>query len=147
EEFGLDFNDHRRRAKRRWIAILNAKSNEQRLPLYRDLLKVTEKTVRNAERIAGALEQAAPADMRQLLRAGALAQELRHYIPLARQVLSQTERRVLFNESVPASEKLVSIFETHTDIIVKDRRETLYGHKIALTAGASGMVTDVVLPF
>lgn len=145
EDFGLDFKDHRRRAKRRWMAILNAKSNEQRLPLYRDLLKVTEKTVRSAERIADALEQAAPADMRQLLRAGALAPELRHYIPLARRVLSQTERRVLFNESVPASEKLVSIFETHTDIIVKDRRETLYGHKIALTAGASGMVTDVVV--
>jgi IS5 family transposase len=52
---------------------------------------------------------------------------------------------VLGGESVPAGEKIVSIFEPHTDIIVKDRRETFYGHKICLTAGASGIVTDVVV--
>ncbi len=32
-----------------------------------------------------------------------------------------------------ASEKVVSLFEPHTDIIVKDRRDTLYGHKVYLT--------------
>ena len=39
----------------------------------------------------------------------------------------------------------MSIFEPHTDIIVKDRRETLYGHKVCLTAGASGLVIDCVI--
>jgi IS5 family transposase len=48
----------------------------------------------------------------------------------------------VLGESVPAGEKLVSIFETHTDIIVKDRRDTLYGHKLCLAAGASGLITD-----
>jgi IS5 family transposase len=60
-------------------------------------------------------------------------------------VLSQTERRVFRGESVPASEKIVSIFEPHTDIIIKDNRETEYGHKICLTTGASALVTDVVV--
>ncbi len=46
---------------------------------------------------------------------------------------------------MPATEKLVSIFEPHTDIIVKDRRDTFYGHKICLTTGASGLVLDVVV--
>jgi IS5 family transposase len=45
-------------------------------------------------------------------------------------------------ESVPASDKIVSIFEPHTDIIVKDRRETLYGHKVRFGFGASGLVTS-----
>jgi hypothetical protein len=53
EDFGLNFTDHSRRAKRRALGILNAKSNDQRVPLYRDLLKVTGKTVRNAVSIAG----------------------------------------------------------------------------------------------
>lgn len=145
EDFGLSFKDHTLRAKRRAMGILNAKSNERRVPLYRDLLKVTDRTVKSAEHVAGELEQVTPGDMRQLLHASGLAKELRHYSELAQRVISQTERRVLHGESVPASEKLVSIFETHTDIIVKDRRETLYGHKISLTAGASGMVTDVVV--
>jgi IS5 family transposase len=86
-----------------------------------------------------------PTELGALIRAGALAQELRHYVELTKRVISQTQRRVLGGESVPASEKIVSIFEPHTDIIVKDRRETLYGHKICLTAGASGLVTDVVI--
>jgi IS5 family transposase len=145
EDFGLMFNDHGRRAKRRALAILNARSNEQRLPLYRDLLHVTDKTVKSAERIAQELDHVEPIDIVELLRAGALARDLRRYITLAKRVVSQTQRRVLRGESVPAAEKLVSIFEPHADIIVKDRRETLYGHKIYLTAGASGLVTDVVI--
>jgi IS5 family transposase len=38
-------------------------------------------------------------------------------------VINQTERRVLLQESVPAGEKIVSIFEEHPDIIIKDRRD------------------------
>lgn len=34
------------------------------------------------------------------------------------------------------------IFEPHTDIIRKDRRDTLYGHKVFLTGGASGLIVD-----
>jgi IS5 family transposase len=145
EDFGLSFHDHSRRAKRRAMGILNARNEEQRRPLYRDLLRVTDKTLTSAKRIAEELAQAEPSDMKSMLRAGALARELRHYIELTKRVVTQTTRRVLQRESVPAAEKLFSIFEPHTDIIVKDRREALYGHKICLTAGASGLVTDVVI--
>src|SRR5262249_25605057 len=89
EDFGLTFHDHRCRAKRRAIAILNARSNEQRLLWYRDLLHVTNKTVKSAERIANELDHVEPIDIVDLLRAGALAQQLRHYIELAKRVISQ----------------------------------------------------------
>ena len=71
--------------------------------------------------------------------------ELTHYMALARRVMNQTERRVFDEETVPSIEKVVSIFEEHTDIIVKDRRETLYGHKICLTSGRSTLVTDCTI--
>ena len=48
-------------------------------------------------------------------------------------------------ERVPAEEKVVSIFEEHTDIIRKDRRETLYGHKVCMTGGSSSMILDCVI--
>jgi IS5 family transposase len=83
--------------------------------------------------------------MMEMLRAGAIAEELRHYVKLAKRVIDQAERRIVHQEQVPASEKIVSVFEPHADIIIKDRRETLYGHKICLTSGASGLVTDVVI--
>ena len=44
-----------------------------------------------------------------------------------------------------AGDKIVSIFEPHTDIIVKDNRDTYYGHKVCLTAGASNLVLDLVV--
>jgi IS5 family transposase len=46
---------------------------------------------------------------------------------------------------VPADEKLVSLFETHADIIVKGGRDTHYGHKLNLTTGRSGLIHDVVI--
>jgi len=37
------------------------------------------------------------------------AEQLKHYLPLARQVVCQTRRGIIQGESVPAQEKIVSI--------------------------------------
>lgn len=72
-------------------------------------------------------------------------EDLRRIIFLAERVIEQTTRRVINGESVPASEKVVSIFEPHTDIIVKDRRDTYYGHKICVSGGPSNLITDCMI--
>jgi len=145
EDFGIGFHDHRRRAKRRALNISNAKNMQERKPLYRDLLKVTKKTVSQAESTIEQLAKVVPGGPVQMAQLTALTTELDHYVELAQRVIYQTERRVLDDEKVPASEKIVSIFEPHTDIIIKDNRDTLYGHKLCLTSGASGLVTDAVV--
>lgn len=144
EDFGLDthFSDHSRRAKKRALQILNAKSAKKRVKPYKDLLGVTERTVSYATAAAMSLEVITAMGM---MGAEEAAKALRHFISLAEQVISQTRRRVLMKETVPAAEKVVSIFEPHTDIIVKDRRDTYYGHKIAISGGASGLITDLVI--
>jgi IS5 family transposase len=71
-----------------------------------------------------------------------LAVDLEHFVGLGRRVVEQTKRRVFWHEKVAASDKIVSIFEPHTDVIVKDRRQTLFGHKLCLTTGKSGLVLD-----
>jgi hypothetical protein len=63
---------------------------------------------------------------------------------LIEQIIAQTERRVLAGEAVPASDKLVSLFEPHADIICKGR-EVAYGHKLNLTTGGSGLILDLVI--
>jgi IS5 family transposase len=136
---GLSFVKHTRRARRRAVGILNAKNAEDRARLYRDLLAVTGWVVGDARRIADELRAVTG------VRALVLVMEIDHYLPLVERVVQQTTRRVINGESVPAAEKIVSIFESHTDIIVKDRRDTLYGHKVCLTTGASGMVLDLVV--
>lgn len=138
----LEYTNHHKRAKRRAIAIQHAAKPEQRLPLYKDLVKVAENTVASAQFSVGKLEQAFPPEAFHQPELGKLRDSLQHYIKLAERVLDQTRRRVFNEETVPASEKVVSIFEPHTDIIRKDRRDTLYGHKVFLTAGASGLIVD-----
>jgi IS5 family transposase len=142
EYVDVAFTDHQRLAKRRALAIQHARTNEDRVPLYQDLIKVTEKTMTAAERTLAAFSTTYPPQVLEAPAIDALLGQLHHYRELARRVVGQTRRRVLLGEPVPATEKLVSIFETHTDIIIKDRRDTLYGHKLCLAAGASGLITD-----
>ena len=66
-------------------------------------------------------------------------------LALTAKVVDQTRRRVLDGEAVPASEKIVSLFEPHTDIVVKGGRGTEYGHKVNLASGRSGLVLDAVV--
>jgi IS5 family transposase len=134
------FADHRRRAKKRMLGVMNARSEKDRKLNYQDLLKMANNTVMYATDAAQTLE-------RELLNDTSLkmAEEIRRIILLAEKVIEQTTRRVINGESVPASEKVVSIFEPHTDIIVKDRRETYYGHKICLSGGPSNLITDCLI--
>jgi len=140
--FGVSFQNHLQRAKRRHMEILNARRQTQRIKPYKDLLYVTRATIRYAE---AARERLGRERGPLAGHAERLAAELEHFIPLVRQLVSQTERRVLHGESVPAVEKLVSIFEPHTDIIRKDGRDTYYGHKITFSGGKSGLVLDWVV--
>ena len=59
--------------------------------------------------------------------------------------MDQTRRRVFDGETVPAAEKVTSLFEPHTDIIRKSGRRMHYGHKINLTTGRSGLVLDAAV--
>ena len=54
----------------------------------------------------------------------AWVEQASEYLDLLQRVMDQTTRRVLQGESVPALEKVVSLFEPHTDIIVKGGRGT-----------------------
>ncbi|UCG81235.1 MAG: transposase, partial [Desulfobacterales bacterium] len=71
--------------------------------------------------------------------------DLQEMISLTEQVMDQTIRRVFHGEQVPAEQKVVSLFAPHTDVIKKDRRQTLYGHKICLNVGHSQLISDCVI--
>ena len=135
-EYGVTFTNHKKRATRRWHDIRNAKRREDRVGLYGDLVKVVEETLGEAEQAISTLGIWDEDEAKQLAR------QLKRYVGLGRRVVDQTRRRVFEGESVPSSEKVVSIFEDHTDILVKGSRETEYGHKVWLTGGESSMILD-----
>ena len=143
QDYGLRilFQDHSRRAKRRLLGIMNSRSIKDRKRKYTDLIKVTDKTINYAHKAIKAIDKGASTSNGLIL----LRLDLNQYSQLAARVVDQTQRRVVLGESVPAADKVVSLFETHTDIIVKDRRDTFFGHKICIAGGASNLIVDCLI--
>jgi IS5 family transposase len=135
----IGWRDRRRVAKKRARAIDYSRGPDKKRQLYRELIAAAQAT--RAE-----LQAAAPG---LVAIAGTAAERWRaavdHYLPLIARVIAQSERRVLSSEAVPASEKLVSLFEPHADIIRKGGRQVQYGHKLNLVTGKSGLILDVVV--
>jgi IS5 family transposase len=106
--------------------------------LYRKLLGVTRASVQQAQQVAAVLRQ------ETTRQADQLAKQIEHFVPLVEQVVRQATRRVLQGESVPAQDKLVSLFEPHTDIIRRGKpgRTAEFGHKVWIDEVDGGIVSD-----
>lgn len=142
----IEFHDRTRRARRRNYE-LNRIGRRKGVPAkskYRDLIKVCEEVVSMSREAVERAKRLGGQDMMDEVMIDALCNEIGEFCDLARGVVDQARRGVLLEESVPASEKIVSIFEPHTDIIVrgKARKPTEFGHKILLCETQSGLVTD-----
>lgn len=104
---------------------------------YQELLEMTRKTVEWARQTQKQLHQ------RRERKANQLEQTLETFLPRTAQVIDQTIRRILQGEQVPASEKIVSLFEEHADIIRrgKESHPVEYGHKLWLNEVEGGLVS------
>ena len=124
EQLGPDafpFHDHCRAAKRRKWKIPRVRM-KRKVELYRELLAVVRRTLRYVDAALVAVEGRDDEPWIDDWR-----REVAHYRGLAGAVVRQTVRRVLRGETVPAEEKVVSLFEPHTDIIRKGGRRVQYG--------------------
>lgn len=59
--------------------------------------------------------------------------------------MAQARRRVLQGETVANEDKILSIFEPHTDLITrgKAQRPVEFGHKVLLNESGRGLMTPV----
>jgi IS5 family transposase len=137
------FQDRTRSAKRQMKRITEAarQRGEQAEPAmqgaYRRLIEIAETVQDRAQQVGAALREQATDGARRI------AETLDHYLPLMDQVVAQTTRRVLQGEAVPASDKLVSLFEPHTAIIRKGKpgRSTQFGRVLWLDEVEGGIIT------
>lgn len=104
----------------------------------RHLVHITQKSVGQARQVLAVLED------RRDKQAQKLKASLEQFIPRVEQVIAQTKRRVFESEKVPASEKIVSIFEPHTDIICRGKanKPVEFGHKVWLDEAEGCIVSD-----
>jgi len=142
---GYRFSDHRRVVKKRVLKIQNSRKETVRRSCYKDLLdlaKLVSGYGANAVAVLGGFKSSDP---EQMIEARILAEKLERAVDLLSRIMDQTRRRVINGEKVPASEKIVSFFECHSDIVEKGNRETVYGHKVFLTGGDSGLILDCLI--
>lgn len=133
------FRDRTRSAKRLAKRIADGARRrgegieEARRELYGRLLGIAGASLRQAKRVREILPNSQ----------SGLAHELERFEGLVGKAVSQARRRVLEGESVPATEKLVSLFEPHSAIIRRGKagKDTEYGRKVWLDEVEGGMVS------
>jgi IS5 family transposase len=115
--------DRMRSVRKRVLAIalstryLGAEGEARRKKQYRELLSLTRKTVNQAQRILEEVK-AGPRARRIPLRS--LVESLATMMGRVQQVVKQTRLRV-FAGVTKSQEKIVSVFESHTEIIRKGK--------------------------
>ena len=140
------FPNHTRAARRRMQAIerMSAKQRQQQqVPKYRELLRITEEVVESARHLLEQTQNARGLSPQHDMAIAGLRQQIEQYCQLADKVVQQTRRRVMERETVPASEKIFSIFEPHTDMIKRGKvnQSVEFGHKVFLAESEQGLIT------
>ena len=81
------------------------------------------------------------------LKLMALGEALADRLGVMRQVAEVARRRAFDGEKVPNCDKVFSIFEPHTELIMRGRRgrPIEFGHKILLTQSKEKFITDYVV--
>jgi IS5 family transposase len=137
-----------RRARRIFLKISRMTSRQRSHSMkrkYVELLGVAEEVIQKARAVAvGATPRLKNLDPIEGAVARSLIMEIQKFCERGDRVVSQTRRRVLENETVPVADKIVSIFEPHTDIILRGKRDKPFecGHKIFLAESGAGLITE-----
>jgi IS5 family transposase len=116
---------------------------EEMKAAYANLIAIAQASCRQAARVRDALQ---PQTSKQAQR---VREQLDHFLPLVDQAIEQATRRVLRGEQVPATQKLLSLHEPHTQVIRRHKagKPTEFGRKLWLGEVEGGIISDYrVLP-
>lgn len=132
----IRFTDQRKKSKSLSYRIFHAKKAEKEA-LYPQLLSYATLVLKQSRNAITKVRLAAkkPENAKRWI------DKVEHFMALFPIVIDQTQRRVYNDEDVPASQKIVSLIEPHTDIIVKGLRDVQFGHKINLATQQDGFIT------
>ena len=131
----MSYEEFRGKAKKIYFEINVIKNEEERVKLFIKQLKILEKCIIQVSDIIKKKEEYAITK-----KAKKYIRKLEALISVMWTVYMMAERKELLKENVPIEEKIFSIYEQHTDIIVKGKREVEFGHKINLGTGKSNLI-------
>jgi IS5 family transposase len=130
----LEYRNYLKSAKRTYFKINVTKGEDKRTALFAKQLVTFTKCINQT---SNAIKKNSGS-----YRVMAIQLSLEKLLPLMQKVYDFTYRKEILKEQVPNDEKIFSIYELHTDIIVKGQREVQFGHKVNLVTGRSNLILD-----
>ena len=112
---------------------------------YGKLIAATERVMSRAAAVRERIEAGQHTTMNPLdkLELQEWAKELGHYLPLAEKCVAQARKRVLEEQEVPNAEKLFSLFEPHTELLIRGKagKKVEFGHMVEVRQIEGGLIT------
>lgn len=131
----LSYYDYRNAAKRTYFKINVTKRENARKDLFAKQLVLFTKTI---NQVSNVVKKNASCNLG--IETGYILMALESHLEVMRKVYDMAYRIEINKEKLPASEKIFSIYEPHTDMIVKGSRETKFGHKVDLCSGKGNLI-------
>jgi len=128
-ELGLIHRFHDKKVKKLAIYIArNASSKSTKTK--REVKRKYVKLIKRVLWIHGVGQQG----LAKAAEAGYDVPDLEHYLPLVKKIIDQADKRINKGKTVPADDKLYSLFEAHTELIVRGKagKPIEFGHKILI---------------
>ena len=132
---GFSYEEYKKKAKKIYFSINIEKNAENRVKLFQKQLKVFIECINQVSNIVKKKSK-----YEVTVKAIGYIAMLESLVPVMEKVYRMTERKEIYKENVPVEEKIFSIYERHTDIIVKGQRDAQFGHKVNLGCGKSNLI-------
>ncbi len=129
---GLSYQDYLKRAKKTYFAI-NITKGDKRRDLFYSQLGTYIKTINQVSNVIKKKPEYG-------IKGMALCMELEKHLELMVKVHDIVYLKEIKGEKVPNEAKVYSIYEQHTNIIVKGSREVQFGHKVDFCSGKSNLI-------
>ncbi len=131
----FSYRDYTKQAKKNYYKINVIKGPDKRVELFRKQLVLFTKTINQVSNVIKKNPSCG-------IIAMAFIRQLEKHLEVMNLVYDMVYLKQIKGEKVPNESKIYSIYEQHTDIIVKGGREVKFGHKVDLCSGKSNLVLN-----
>ena len=135
----LRYMNYSVQAKKTYFKINNTASNDKKTGLFRKQLILFVKTINQLSNVV----KKKPGSS---LKAMAVIFQMQAHLKVMGLVHHMVYQKEICGNKVPNEEKIYSIYEQHTDIILKGGRQAGFGHKINLCSGKSNLILHCDIP-
>ena len=131
---GLKYQDYTTQGKKTYFKINNTKG-DKRKSLFNNQLILFIKTI---NQVSNVIKKKPSFGIKAMI----WTIQLEKHKEVMQLVYDMAYRKEIKGERVPNEEKIYSIYEQHTDIIVKGSRDIKFGHKVDFSSGKSNLILN-----